>query len=156
MKARTLLKKLTDHGLTVKTVGDNIRLSPTQLINKRVVSFVRTHKNDLLGALHDEHEELHREHKLALHQGRVHVLRILLWRFLKNDKCRLMVNYQGNPEINDKAVEIYLDSELVSFGYDLEVMIDMYRIYTPEPDIVDKVCNCGYIPPFCLCTQKNA
>lgn len=131
MKARTLLKKLIDHGLKVRQVGDSIRLSPLQLVNDKVLTFVHTHKNDLLCALHDEHEELRRKRKLVLQQGRVHVLRILLWRFLQNNKCRHMVNYQGSTEINDQSVEAYFDGELVNFDYDIEVMIDIYRIYTP-------------------------
>lgn len=147
MKARTLLKKLTDYGLTVKIANDKIRLSPLQLINDKVLSFVRTHKNDLMCALYD----VHREHKRALHQGRLEVLRILLRRFLNDAHCRDMINYQDGAVINDKSVETYLDATLIHFDYDIEVMIDIYRVYTPKPVLPTLICECGYRPPFCSC-----
>lgn len=152
MKARTLLKRLTDYGLAVNHIGDNIRLSPRQLVNDKVLAFVRAHKNDLLCALHDEEREKHLARKHTLNQGRLEVLRILIRRFLNDAKCREMVNYKGTAVINDKAVEDYIDTELTNFDYELEAMIDMYRIYAPQPIQPVLTCNkCGYRPLFCAC-----
>ena len=63
MRPRSLLKKLIDHGLTVR-LGDSftVRLSPSNLVNEKVADYVRLHKEELLTALHEEH----RERKLAL------------------------------------------------------------------------------------------
>lgn len=146
MKARTLLKKLTDYGLIVKEVCGNIRLSPRKLINDKVLTFVRTYKNELLCALYDERQE----RKQALYQGRLEILKVLLRRFLSDPNCRKMVNYKGSPIINGAAIEAYLDTELLNFDYDIEAMIDMYRVYTSAPTLK---CKCGYRPPFCSCSN---
>lgn len=99
--------------------------------------------------------KLQSERKFALHKGRLEVLRILLRRFLNNAKCQAMVNYKGKTLINNKAVEDYLDMELVNFDYDLEAIIDMYRLYTPEP-ITEVICRtCGYRPLFCICDNRK-
>lgn len=57
MKPRTLLKKLTDYGLSVTVNDDKIRLSPRGLINEKVISFVVSNKEQLLAALYEEHRE---------------------------------------------------------------------------------------------------
>lgn len=137
MKARTLLKKLTEHGLTVKIVDDKIRLSPRQLINDKVLAFVRTHKNDLLCALHDEN----RERKRTLHQGRLDVLRVIMRRYLKSGDPSRMI--PTSYEIED-----YIDWVLKQHDFDLEDAITTYRNITPEPVFV---CECRYLPPFCSC-----
>lgn len=152
MKARMLLKKLTDYGLTVKQIDDKIRLSPPYLVNDKVISFVRAHKNDLLYALHDETPEKHLERKNALHPGRLHIMKVLIRRFLNVESCRQMVNYKDKLPINDNAIEDYLEMELVNFDYDLEAMINMYRHYTPPVNNFSITCKkCGYNPPFCSC-----
>jgi|SRR5579862_1149555 len=154
MDVSIILQKIRQRGLVITPIGNNISLTPKNLLDDRMISFLRKHKELLLTALYQEQNEqqaLHRKRKLALQQGRVHVLRILLWRFLQNGKCRQMINHQENSEINDKSVEVYFDGELVNFDYDIEVIIDMYRIYTPESAVVDKFCSCGYVPPFCSC-----
>lgn len=155
MKARMLLKKLTDHGLSVQEIADKIRLSPCHLVNDNVLTFVRNHKNDLLHALYDERKETHLKRKQALHQGRLDVARVLLWRFLNDAECREMVGYKGQiPSLHkDTSLETYLESELVNFDYELEAMIDLYRIYTPKPPVIDGRCKCGYNPPFCNCPK---
>lgn len=92
------------------------------------------------------------ELKRALHQGRLEVFRILLRSFLNDSKCRAIMNYQGGMPIDNKAVEDYLDLELVNFDYDLELMIDMYRHYAPIPNRTPSNClKCGYNLLFCGC-----
>lgn len=137
MKARTLLKKLTDYGLSVQVADDKIRLSPRQLINDKVLAFVRTHKNDLICALNDEN----RERKRTLHQGRLEVLRVIMRRYLKTGDCTRIIP-------TDYEIEDYIDWVLLKHGYDLEDAITTYRNITPEPVLT---CKCGYLPPFCSC-----
>lgn len=137
MKARTLLKKLTDYGLKVTQSGDNIRLSPSQLVNDKVLTFVRSHKNHLLSALHDEQTELHSKKKLSLREGRLEVFRLMLQRYLKLNQA--------------SKIEDFLDDILIQFNYDLEKAINYYRKITPEPMLIDVRCQCGYMPPFCNC-----
>lgn len=57
MKSRTLLKRLTDYGLSVKQVDNKIRLAPLNLINDNVLVFVRDNKEALLTALAEESQE---------------------------------------------------------------------------------------------------
>lgn len=118
---------------------------PSQQNN--ISTFQRNEPNEI----NYQKAKTHLQRKATLRQGRLHVLRILLRCFLKNHQCRQMVNYKGNSEINYNSVEIYLDDELINFDYDLEAMIEMYRVYTREPTVVDNVCYCGYVPPFCSC-----
>lgn len=59
MKAWTLLKRLTDYRLKVFQADNNIRLSPPQLVNDKVLRFVRAHKETLLSVLQEESRERH-------------------------------------------------------------------------------------------------
>lgn len=136
MKAWTLLKKLTDHGLTVKIVSDNIRLSPRRLINDRVLAFVLTNKNELLGALRNEHLE----RKQALGH-RIQILRVLLSRFIKPVNPIAIFPTYGE-------IEEYLDDVLIKHDYDLEDAIATYSNIVDAPVLM---CKCGYMPPFCRC-----
>jgi len=151
MEARTLLERIRQRGFTIKAVGGAISLAPKQLINDRMITFVREHKEALLTALYQEKDvqkAIHRERKLALPKDLLHISRALLRRFLNDAKCRDMTNYKGSPIINDKVVETYLDDELINFDYEIEAMIKMYRVYTPSSA---SKCKCVYQPPFCSC-----
>jgi len=138
MRERTLLKQLTDYGLAVQVADNKIRLSPRQLINDRVLTFVRTHKNDLLCALYDEHHE----RKRILRQGRIEVLRVILRRYLKPGT-------PGVSAVTATEVEEFLDDVLRYFNYDLERAITHYDNITPAPILT---CQCGLRPPFCTCS----
>lgn len=139
MKARSLLKKLTDHGLTVKQVDDKIRLSPVMLINEKVISFVRNHKEALISALNDEHRE--KKRKLG---HRIGTLQVCLRRY-----------YEAQGQWKDdalhwQALNQWLDQILVCWKYNLEEAIDHYGSLTPEPAYT---CKCGLRAPFCSCSD---
>jgi hypothetical protein len=155
MEAVAVLQKIRQQGFVIKAEGAQISLSPKLLINDKMISFIRKHKQALLTALYqeqDKHKALHLERKRALRSGRLEIFRILLRRFLNDPKCRDMVNYKGSLPINDKAVADYLDMELLNFDYDIEATIDIYRIYTPIGDPSTITCaKCGYNPQFCSC-----
>jgi hypothetical protein len=142
VKARTLLRKLTDYGLTVQAINDEtIRLSPPELVNDKVLTFIRTHKNDLLCALHDEQKTIHHRRKAALREGRVEILRITLRHYLK----------PGNPSnnvVSKHELEEYLDCVLKQFDYAIEDAIQTYKNIIVKPVMT---CKCGYNPPFCSC-----
>lgn len=138
MEARMLLKKLKDYGLIVKTVNGNIRLMPRKLINDKVITFVREHKNELLCVLSEEHQEK----KQALGY-RLDILRILLRRFMEH-------SLPNNPDIkiSIKSVEERLDSTLQDYDYNLTEAINFFNSITPTPILT---CKCGFNPPFCSC-----
>lgn len=140
MKPRSLLKKLTDYGLTVR-LGDNfsVRLSPSNLINEKVANYVRLHKEALLTALYEEHQE----RKLALGH-RVHVLQ----NFIK-------AAYSGQWCYNNTCLtelDEIVDETLMNYNYDLELAIDCWRpLSKSTPEFEQRQCDCGYVPPFCSC-----
>lgn len=134
MKARTLLKKLTDYGLTIKIAGNKIRLSPPKLVNNKVIVFVQTYKNDLIYALRCEHEEK----KNLLNQDRLHVLRCLIHHNLKS-------GIPGQMKPNSQEVEDFIDEELRRFNYDLEDLTTTYR------NIIDDARNSNDADSFLAC-----
>jgi hypothetical protein len=100
--------------------------------------------------------KLDRSKKFCLGE-RLGVARILIGRFLENSDCRAMVNYKNNV-ITTKAIEDYLDHELLNFydeksnGYDLEELIVVYQYYTPKLVLnLSQCAKCGYNDPFCPC-----
>ncbi|MHB1947066.1 MAG: hypothetical protein ACYCQI_02985 [Gammaproteobacteria bacterium] len=139
MRARTLLKKLTDHGLTIKINGDNVRLSPLRLVNDNVLTFVRVNKAKLLVALWEEH----REKKQSLGH-RVQVLRVLAQRYLEGNADTSL----ASKTIDAQVIEGCLDDALIQFNYDVEAVINFYKSLVSPPVIS---CKCGYQHPFCIC-----
>lgn len=146
MKPRTLLKKLTDYGLTVYTNGAKIRLSPRQLVNDKVISFVTKNKTDLLTALY----EVHIEKKNGL-GNRLQVLRIAI----KN--CCIGKRSLMAEEEFWKHVEMQVDEILPKLGYDLEEAINYYRSQYLDQnfDLYGACKRCSYAPPFCKCAPSN-
>lgn len=144
METRTILEKIRQRGFTISAIGNAISLSPKRLLNDRMISFVREHKEELLTALYQEQDERkssHLERKRALHQDRLEVLRCLIRRYLNSgDPIRVMVT--------DSEVDEYFDWVLRQHDYDFEDAISTYRNLIPEPNLM---CKCRYRPPFCSC-----
>jgi len=101
MEANAVLEKIRKRGLTIKAVGDSISLAPKDLINHQMIGFVREYKQELLAVLNDERTPSHIERKRMLREGRLEVLRILLWRFLEDESCRNFKRHT-NKEVYDE------------------------------------------------------
>lgn len=163
MDAKLVLQKIRQRGITIMAIGNHVSLEPMQLVNKRMVVFVKEYKNELLTILYQEKDDqklAHSQKKDLLRPGRLEILRILLSRFLNNAECRFLVDYKTLGWVTDAMVEKYLDNELVQFNYELEDTIDFYRLIGGKilnNAVPPSVCKCGYRPPFCICNiHRNA
>lgn len=161
-KTKTPLNFLRMRGLKVVIEGgQTFRVSPNDRVDGHLHQYIKNNKASILGELFQElergdegEEPSHQQKKAELRKGRVEIFRILLRRFLNDEKCRAMVQFKGPNPVTDKALEAYLDSELVNFEYAIEEAITMYRHYTPPAPMETGQCRCGYNPPFCACKNK--
>lgn len=141
MKPRTLLKKLTDHGLTVKRIQDNtLRLFPMKLVNEKVILFVKRNKEALISALIDEHRE--KRNTLGHRVGR---LQVCLIRGFEAEGAWKDDNHHW------QMLNAIVDRILIERNYRLEEAIQHYETLFPEPAYH---CKCGYKAPFCGCPGK--
>lgn len=143
MEAIAVLQKMRQQGLVVKAQGTQISLSPKHLINDKMISFVRKHKEALLTALYKEQDEqrtLHLERKRGLRDGRLQILRETLCRYIKPG-C------PGDLSPTKREVEEYLDSVLKQHDYDVEDAITTYRNIS-APVVLKRTVICNHCKNF--------